>query len=161
MVTPWPLRAHTLALKVPVALAFVALVVRLVVFPPLVIVIVGAVVDVGAPAKLPVALAAVALFVSTSVLDVTVPLVFVPLVMLIVPGPGTAVKVPVEDLATAFVVMASVFEPLPMLIEVPDTGGGPDKEKVPTALDPVPLLVRVKVVGELTAPLVMVIEVLL
>jgi len=132
-----------LALKVPVALAFVALVVRLVVFPPLLIVIVGAVVDVGGPAKLPVALAGDALFVSTSVLDVTVPLVFVPLVMLMVPVPGTPLKVPVEVLATALVFMASAIEPLAMLIEVVDRGGGPELVKVPTALDPVPLFVMV------------------
>ena len=110
------------------------MVVRVNVFAPLVIVIVGNVVDEGGAEKVPVAFAPVPLLVSVNIFD--------PLVMVIVPALGVAVKVPVAVFGVALVVMVKVFAPLVTVTAVADNGRA---EKVPVALPLVALVVSVKV----------------
>src|SRR5438034_11824329 len=131
-------------LKVACAIApDVALVVRLNVFEPLVIVIVGAVVDVGAPAKVPVAFAAVALVVRTNPFD---PLGSDEFVIVTAPVLGEALNVPVTVPFVPLFVSVNVFDPLVIPTDVVDNG---EFAKVPVAFEPAPLLVRVMVLEAL------------
>lgn len=133
--------------KVPVACVPVALVVKFSVLPltPLVIVIVGTVVEVGEPETVPMALPAVALVLSERV--------FVPvLTEIVVAADGIPKKVPVACDPVPLLVKLRVFPPFLIVIALPVSGelanvpvcvAAVDRLSVRVTVPPVPTIVTV------------------